>query len=202
METSSNPRSRMWTSADSRHPPVPRASPGCAGFTLLEVMATLAIVALLIVPILQERETASNMAFRSGHMMMALSYSNQLLADRTLDRDPAKELQGVVETDPAYHWELTLEEFDLSTGRVVEPEDQQGFSQGTAFSTTSAFNVPGDAGVPPDVSEQDSAHRVRRYKLTMFYPSLDEEEEGRLVLEGFLPLVVEQDATGLLGPAK
>ena len=202
METSSNPRCRMWTSADTRRPPAPRVPPANAGFTLLEVMATLAIVALLIVPILQERETASNMAFRSGHMMMALAYSQQLLADRTLDRDPAKELQGVVETDPDYRWELTIEEFDLSTGRVVEPEDQQGFTQGTNFSTTSGFNVPGDAGVPPDGSEQDSAHRVRRYKLTMYYPSLDDEQEGRLVLEGFLPLVVEEDTTGLLGPAK
>ena len=192
----------MSTSADSaplraparRTSRVRRAArrPAQAGFTPLEIMATLAIVGLLIVPILQEREVSSNMAFRSGRMANALNHARQLLADRTLDPDPVRGLHGVVESDPQYRWELTIEEFDLSTGRVVEATDPVTGEPTTTFSTTSAFNLPGDAGAPPDASEQESPHRVRRYKLRMLYPSYQADQEGELLLEGFLPRVAQQ----------
>src|SRR5258708_5785745 len=105
-----------------------RARTSAAGFTLIEVMCALAIFALLILPMLTVRQSASNMAYKSGHMMTALAYGERLLAERMTNPDKVKQLQGVIEDDRDYRYELTLEDFDLSTGRVDEPkEGETGF---------------------------------------------------------------------------
>ncbi len=199
----------MRTSADRPGPGrvpwrVPPRVPvrDAAGFTLIEIMCALAIFALLILPMLAVRQTASNMAFRSGHMLTALGYAERVLAERMTNPDRVRQLQGVVEDDPDYHWELTLEDYDLSTGRVDEPEESgSGFTQGTNFSTVSGFaSVPPDAGTPEGEDPMEiAAYKVRRYKVTMFYPSLAGESEDKLLLEGYIPRATEAEPGSLLG---
>ncbi len=184
----------MSTSADRRR----RAS----GFTLLEIMVTVGLVGLCILPLLEVRESASLMAYKSGHQLHALAYAERLLTERLLDPDSVKEEAGVIEEDPVYSWVLTLEDYDLSTGRVVEEEEQDGFSQTSKFSQTSAFTAgaPGDAVAPEDeLADEASQHRVRRVKLTISWPALAGDAPEELVLEGFLPRVHEdaQDAAYL-----
>jgi len=200
----------MSTSADRR----PEA--GCAdrqkaaraasGFTLLEIMVCVAVVGLCILPLLEVREQSSRMAYKSGHMLLALSYGDKILSERMLDPDKAKDETGVIEEDPAFGYTLTVEDYDLSTGRVVEEKDDaNAFSTTTNFSTTSQFTtgMPQDAVPgPDDVAAADTQHRVRRVKISITWPALEGEEREELLLEGFLPRVItEKDKAAMAAAA-
>jgi prepilin-type N-terminal cleavage/methylation domain-containing protein len=190
----------MSISASTAAPSAPRAphDPGRGGFTLIEIMVTLALVGLTLLPLLELRQTASNMAYKSGHMLQAMTYGQRLLAERLTDPERLKERQGVIEEDPAYRYEISLEDFDLSTGRVEEEEDEQGeFSEDTSFSTDSAF-TPGDAATNVDESMENEAYKVRRVKVTIYYPALAGDEEERFVLEGYVPRAIDPEAESLL----
>jgi prepilin-type N-terminal cleavage/methylation domain-containing protein len=163
-----------------------------AGFTLLEILVTLAVVSLAIVSLLGVRDASWNMAYRSGHMMRAASYAEELLAQHLINPETLDEYQGVVEDDPIYRYELTIEDYDLSTGRVEEPEDQDGFSQASNFSSTSAFTPP-DAYTPEDDEAADDPYRVRRFRVRISYPSLSGDGDDEYVLEGYAPRATEQE---------
>ena len=177
-----------------------RTRRAAAGFTLIEIMCALGIFALLVLPMLIVRQSASNMAYRSNRMLTAMGYADKLLAERMTNPERVNQLPGVIEADPTYHWELTLEDYDLSTGRVDEPEnDGTGFSKDTNFSKTSGFAAPGDAGVPVPDETDLPAYKVRRYKLTVWYPSERDDTEDKVVLEGYIPRATDLEATSLLG---
>jgi prepilin-type N-terminal cleavage/methylation domain-containing protein len=184
----------MSTSASRRRRP--------SGFTLLEIMVTVALVGVCILPLLELRESSSQMAYRSGHQLRALAYGEQLLQERLLDPDEVKEEVGVIEEDPVYSWVLTIEDYDLSTGRVVEEDEEQGFSQSSNFSQTSNFTsgAPGDAVVPDEneVADEHSQHRVRRFKLAVRWPALSGDAPDELLLEGFLPVARDEDEASTL----
>ncbi len=183
----------MSTSAEPRRP---------SGFTLLEIMVTVALVGICILPLLEVRESSSQMAYRSGHQLRALAWAEQLLQERMLDPDEVQEEVGVIEEDPVYSWVLTLEDYDLSTGRVVEEDEPQGFSQSSNFSQTSNFTAgaPGDAVVPDEdeVADEHSQHRVRRFKLAVRWPSLSGDAPDELLLEGFLAVARDEDEAAAL----
>ena len=190
----------MSTSADRRvaarrctgRPSAVRAA--SSGFTLLEIMVCVAVVGLCILPLLELREQSSRMAYKSGHLLLALTYGDRILNDRMLDLDKAKDETGLIEDDPAFGYVLTVEDYDLSTGRVVE-EDEDGFSDTSNFSSTSNFgpNAPSDAAPgPEDVADANSQHRVRRVKITINWPALDGDQREELVLESFIPRVIDQ----------
>jgi prepilin-type N-terminal cleavage/methylation domain-containing protein len=166
------------------------------GFTLLEIMVTVALVGLCILPMLETRQKASDLAYKSGHMMRALAYGQRILTDRMLLSQRVKDETGLVEDDPVYEYQLTVEVYDLSTGRVVEEKDDAStFSTSTQFSTTSKFTngqAPADSGPQTDDPEKDKAHQVRRVKVTISWPSLEGDQPEHLVLEGFLPLTDDQ----------
>ncbi|MGQ0551868.1 MAG: type IV pilus modification PilV family protein [Planctomycetota bacterium] len=180
----------MSTSAERR--PAPRARPARStesGFTLLEVLASLAIVALAVVPMLVTRDQAWNIAYRSGHLLRAANYAQELLAERLDDPERLKDHLGFFDDDPSFRYEISLEDYDLSTGRVIEEDDPNGFSQETKFSTTSAF-MPADAKTVT-AAEEDSPHRVRRVKIKIWYEGLEDGEPSSYVLEGFVPRATE-----------
>lgn len=165
------------------------------GFTLLEIMVTLALVGLLIVPLLTVRETAAHIAFRSTHLMKALAFGQELLAERMTDPEIIKDQIGFIEDNPAFRYELSIENFDLATGRVEEED----IDPNNPYSINSPF-APSDAGVPPtpDEDELNDPNLVRRVKLTIFFPSLDDDEEEKVVLEGYIPRATENDPGSLL----
>ena len=180
----------MSTSAERAARPVLRAPARAeAGFTLLEVLVTLAIVTLAIMPMLAVRDAAWNIAYRSGHMLRAADYAERILAEHMTDPDDVKEQQGVIEEDPAFEYELTIETYDLSTGRVEEAGDES-FSASSKFSQVPAAGAP-DAGLSEDEEAEDSPHRERRFKLHVMYPGLDDDNKEEYVLEGYLPMVKE-----------
>jgi len=173
----------MSTSAEAR------PDRGCAGFTLLEVLVTLAIVATAVVPLLAVRDATWNIAYRSGHMLRAAAYAEAILAERMTDPDDVREHKGFIEEDPAFQYELTIESYDLSTGRVDEPEDEDGISTTSNFSAQSAFAPPdADAGTEQQLDLYKDPQHVRRFRLKVLYPGLDEDRPGEYLLEGYLPM--------------
>jgi prepilin-type N-terminal cleavage/methylation domain-containing protein len=204
MSTSADRRTAATRAAERRTAAEPRSA--ASGFTLLEIMVCVAIVGLCILPLLEVREQSMRMAYKSGHMLHALAYGDRILAQRMLDVDKAKDEAGLIEEDPSFGYTLTVEDYDLSTGRVVEEKDDQaGFSTTTGFSTTSAFTtgVPQDAAPgPDDVAAADTQHRVRRVKLTITWPALDGDQREELVLEQFIPPVIDEDKEAAAAAAK
>jgi len=169
-----------------------------AGFTLLELMVTLAIVGGVMIPLLQSREGADNRAFRTVHMLRALDYAQAELATRTLERLEHGETIDVRDqftSDGAFTYELLVERFDLATGRPEDDEEDSELGQ-FADEFKSRF---ADAGVP-ETEEDEDPHLVRHYRLVVSYPSASGEDTEELVLEGFWPLVERrEDDVGLLG---
>jgi prepilin-type N-terminal cleavage/methylation domain-containing protein len=181
----------MRTSAEP-----PRSAP-CGGFTLLEVMVTLAVVVGVIVPMLFARDKAWNIALRTSNMMKAATYAEDVLAEHLLEVDDRKEWPGVIEDDPLFRYEITLETYDLSTGRVEADEDG---AEDTNFSTSSAFTPPDALAAPPTPGddEADDPHRVRRYRVVIHYPGYEEEEsEKEYILEGYAPVARDLPPPGV-----
>lgn len=164
---------------------------GCRGFTLLEVLVTLAIVAAAIVPLLVVRDATWNIAYRSGHMLKAAAYAEAILATRMTNPDDVKDYQAVIEDDPAFSYELTVESFDLSTGRA-DSEDEKG-DPNSNFSVDPAFLPPDAHPAPEDAKDvyKDPQH-VRRFKLKISYPGLEEDKKGEYLLEGYLPMAKKE----------
>ncbi|MHC5211740.1 MAG: type II secretion system protein [Planctomycetota bacterium] len=190
----------MRTSAEPPRSSARAAAANCAGFTLLEVMVTLAVVVTAIVPMLFARDKAWNIALRTSNMMKAATYAEEILADHLLDPDDRKEWPGVYENDPMFRYEITLETYDLSTGRVESDGTQDGYASESGFSSSSAFAPPDalDAPTKTSTEDPDDPHRVRRYRVVITFPGYeDEESEEEFVLEGYAPVALDLPLPGM-----
>jgi prepilin-type N-terminal cleavage/methylation domain-containing protein len=177
------------------------------GFTLLEVMVAVGLLGFVILPILQVRQVSSRKAYNASHLVIALSHAKQLLADYTLDWREIENLQGEIEeptgnqrvTQAVYTYLITMKEYDLATGLNVYDDELDD----DVFSDYEQGLLPGDAGRPPEDEDEErgNPHRVRRYEITMFWPSWHADESGddeddaldQLIIEGFLPRVYEEE---------
>ena len=171
-----------------------------AGFTLLELMLTLTLVGIAIVPMLQAREGAENRAYRTVHMLAALDYAQAELAERVLERIARDEEIHVRDqfSDGAYTYELLVERFDLASGRPETDEDENE----TGRFTEEFVSRFGDASLPEE-EDEDDPYLVRHYRLAVTYPDASQKGSDTLVLEGFWPLVQARAGdVGLLGGSR
>lgn len=172
--------------------------PRQGGFTLLEIMATVAVVALFVLPVLQVRQQSNARAYRASRMLTAMHYAEQLVVHSVFTTETYDRYQSTVEEDNNYIYELTLEEYDLSTGLTAdEAEEQEAESDFESDDPLFSGPVPGDAGVPPeDEEERDSFHRVRRFRIRVSWPSWEGEDEDsfeHVDLEGYLPRAYDRE---------
>ncbi len=182
-------------SAGAHHPRSPSVAgpPSPAGFTLLEIMVSLLIVGSVALIFLQVQGQSSDKAFIAEKSLMAMRYVDEIIAEHMLDPELYDEAQMIVEDDPMFVYVLTVEEFDLATGRK-EDEDETNLDGGFTAEFQSGFN--NDYGGDEDEDEEDQPHLVRRIHIEMFYPSLG-EDPARLEIETFIPRVTErQDDDG------
>jgi prepilin-type N-terminal cleavage/methylation domain-containing protein len=180
----------MQTSAEQRHQ---------RGFTLLEIMVTVALLGTLILPILQVREVCTRKAYKASQLIKGLSHAEQLFADCVFELRELEDQEGQIESDPLFTYSMTLKEYDLSTGLNVYDDEVDD----DVFSDYEEGLLPGDAGIPPDDEDEERAspHRIRRYKISVFWPSWDppsaddddEDSFDELTIEGFLPRVFEEE---------
>ncbi len=166
-----------------------RPGPAQAGFTLLEVMFALLVVGWASAQILQAREVSSNLAFKAGKQIQALQYAEQILARSMLSTDTWNEYESVIEDDPVYRYTLTVEEFNLSTGRASDEDDELNVSGG--FGEFETAFVPGDAATNEE--PEFDPHAVRRFKIVMHYPSLLGDQDEELTLETFIPAILDEE---------
>jgi hypothetical protein len=147
-----------------------------------------------MLPILLVREQATARAHRAKNQLEALHHAETLLAERTRDVRPVDNEEGVVEDDPYFRYQLTLENFDLSTGRSEQEDEDWQQEQESMF----GGNVPPDAGVI-DEEDRDNPHLVRRFELHILWPDEEKDDvERELVLEGFLPRVWKEEVGSML----
>lgn len=84
------------------------------GFTLMEVLATLALVAIVMPPVMQGLSLSMDVAGKARHQAQAASLAHakmsELVAAAQWDRPI---LAGNFDPDwPEYRWEATLDDFD------------------------------------------------------------------------------------------
>lgn len=134
------------------------------GFTLLEIMVTLALVGTAVIPMLLIRERAARQHHQARHANVARMLARQLLSEvefRGVDQN-----SGDFDGYPGFHYELEVEEVDLVTGDEEDEEEDEPGSPN--------YNGPGDAIFPEE--EDDGEYPVRRVSLTIFYPNLKNTE--------------------------
>lgn len=159
-----------------------------AGFTLLEVMVTVGMISLLMLPILGVREHATARVYRASNMLEATRHGQELLAQRLRNPASSDGENGVIEDAPDFRYELTIEDYDLSLGYSDDDELQD--RDGDGFPDD--VNVPGDA-TENDEAEERTPHKWRRYELTISWDGFEDETEDEVVLEGFVPRIWDDE---------
>lgn len=161
------------------------------GFTLLEVMVTIGLIGVVLLPILAVREQATNRAYRSKYMLAALHHAQELLAEHGREIEPIDKYEGRVEEEPSLRYLITFEDWDLATGR---PEDEE-LDDNDPFGNNFGAIPPSDAVAEEEEEDIDDPHRVRRFSIKVYYPDVEEvDAEQVVVLEGFLPRMWERDS--------
>ncbi len=173
-----------------------------AGFTLLEVMVTIAVVGGSLVAILALREKAQVQMYEARNANIARSLARQFLSEIEF-RDPGTQKSGGFDGYDGFTYTLDIREVDLVTGDDPEDKNGDGFtkddktnssSKKKKSSSSSAFK-PGDA---VDPEEDELEYPVRRVKLTIDYPNLSDsgDQAGKahqLVIETILPALPKDD---------
>ena len=102
---------------ESRHRPLLRISSGCGGFTLLEVMIAMAILAISLVTVYQSQSQSISMAGDSRFLTTA-----SLLAQGRMAEIDAADPRGVVsgsgdfgEAFPDYTWQVEVGDVEESS---------------------------------------------------------------------------------------
>jgi prepilin-type N-terminal cleavage/methylation domain-containing protein len=173
----------------------PRRRPGAAGFTLVEVLAALAIVALTVFPLLLVVEQAERNTFDAKFATLCSGRVRSLLAELQREAKPGTNGAGDFSTmteeegfderfafaDIRYEW--LCQSMDLSTDvapKADETEDE-------ARERKSREEKKEKAEQEREADEAiDARFRVRYLKVTCFY-KLEDGEERELVVETYAP---------------
>ncbi|MDG2149411.1 MAG: type II secretion system protein [Planctomycetota bacterium] len=160
------------------------------GFTLLEVMVTIGLIGVVLLPILTVREQATNRAYRSKYMLLALHHAQELLAEHGREIEPIDKYEGRVEEENSLRYVITFEDWDLATGRS---EDEM--LEEDPFANDFGAIPPSDAVAEEEEEDINDPHRVRRFSIKVYYPDVEEVDQEQMVaLEGFLPRMWERDS--------
>ena len=165
-----------------------RRPAGCDGFTLLEVMVAMAILAVSIIPMLLLRENSYHRAMETKRMRVLRE-----LAQRELDTIALNvrygDGSGQFEdwSDIRYEYKVTLYDFGAGMGTG---EDESGFD---SFSGSSS---PNDSVFADENQDSYGPMVMRHVELTLYYTAPDEsgeEMEEKYVVETYLPLLLTED---------
>ncbi len=162
------------------------------GFTLLEIMMTITLVGVTIIPMLLIRERSTRQAYQAHHYNTVRMLARELLSElefRELDT-----MAGEIDGYPGFSYTIEVQEVDLVTGEEEEDEDDP---YGKGYGNSGGY-TPADA-IDPDDEDEEMDYPVRLVTLTLKYPNLkdDAEESAELKIETiFPPLPKEEDAFG------
>lgn len=173
------------------------------GFTLLEIMITIAVLGFAIMPMLLIREQSETRYYQARYANVARELGRELMSEiefRGIDHD-----SGQFDGYPGFSWQLEIQEMDLVTGKG-ETDDQKREREEKEEKKNKGKNnslyQPADATIGKDGEEEedeDEVYPVRRVTLTILYPDLTAENDvpAKLVLETILPMLPDEDDEGL-----
>jgi len=182
------------TAISGTEPSAPPPTRKPRGFTLLEIMLTITLVGVTIIPLLLIRERTVRQSYRAHHLNTARTLARELLSE--LEFHELDQMQGEFDGYPGFSYSIEVEEVDLVTGEEEEDEDNP-------YSTSGNYQ-PADKYDPENDEEEEMDYPVRRVTLTLKYPNLkesasDEPEELKIVTI-FPPLPNEDDEFGKSNP--
>jgi prepilin-type N-terminal cleavage/methylation domain-containing protein len=161
--------------------------PGTRGFTLLEVMVSVAILAIAVVPMLLTRERCYDMAYDTKIQRMLQDLAQQKLADIALtviDGDEAGEIEGA--PGFSYSYEVTI--YDFQSGLDSEEEDEE-----ERDSRLDTFNAPGDAVFADNDFDQVHDLMARHVILKIYAPDEGDGKMEEYVIDTYLPLLMTEE---------
>jgi prepilin-type N-terminal cleavage/methylation domain-containing protein len=163
-----------------------------SGFTLLEVMVTLAVIAISVFKILELREKSINTSIDARNENLARMLAREILTE--LEFHDIENRGGPIDEYPGFAFTLDVEEIDLVTGEgdpEAEKREQEKQRKREGEDSSSRF-APTDAQDNSD-ELQELVYPVRKVKLTLRYPNLreDSKEPNQLVVETVLPPLPE-----------
>jgi prepilin-type N-terminal cleavage/methylation domain-containing protein len=170
---------RCWTK-------IPSNREARRGFTLLEVMVSVAILAVTIIPMLLLREESYEKAydtkmFRVVQTLAQYQLSNIAMEVRTGDGS------GDFEGYPEFRYEYRVTLYDFGAG-VEEDEEQDDRYFG---------HQPDDSVFPDEDAESYGPMVMRHVELTVFFPSMDDLEEGYVekeyVIDTYIPVLLTEE---------
>lgn len=173
------------------------------GFTLLEVMATLAIIGGVMVIVLESRESALSNFYVARNANIARSLARELMSELSF-KEP-DDLRGGFDGYEGFEFEIEITREDLVSGETDEESDNDPYSTGrdwkerdkgtgSSGSSNSGGFTPADSLIPDD--EEQPEYPVRRIKVTVFYPNLrggDDADPLKLVLETIMPPLPDEE---------
>ena len=162
------------------------------GFTLMEIMVTLAVVAIAMTLVLQNREQAMMNSYQARWANLARSLARELLSE--LEFHELDQLNGRWDKYDLIEYEIEVDEEDLLTGEEEDDEDEY---EGTSFDTR-GDNAPADLVDPNAEEEEEDNYPVRRVKLTVYYPDVrnmadDDPKPLSLVIETIFRALPEDE---------
>jgi prepilin-type N-terminal cleavage/methylation domain-containing protein len=158
------------------------------GFTLLEVMVSVAILALAVVPMLLTREHCYDMAYNTKNERTIQELAQRQLAYLALNVIRG-EGAGEVEGAPDYFYEYTITIYDFRSG-LEEDEDEINDRETGRLDTG---NAPRDAVFADEDTEDVGPHMARHVILKLYAVDGGEEKGKEFVLDTYIPLLMTKE---------
>lgn len=158
------------------------------GFTLIEVMAAVAILAIALLSLLRANNQTIYLKAHARDITTATLLAQERLALLHLDPNALEEESEGDFGDrfPAWRWTVTAEE-------VATPFDYAGLDPVQAVSGTEP-PAEGSAQPRPSGSGQEESETLYKLTLTVLWP--DGVSEGALSIVEYLAIVLEEPAFG------
>lgn len=161
------------------------------GFTLLEIMLTITLVGVTVMPILLIRERSIRQAYQAHHFNTVRMLARELLSE--LEFHELDQMAGNFDGYPGFSYTIEVQDVDLVTGEEEEDDEDNAFGN-----RNQGGYKPADAIDPNEDDEEELDYPARRVTLTLKYPNLkndDSEESAELKIETiFPPLPKEENA--------
>ena len=159
------------------------------GFTLLEVMVSVAILALAVVPMLLTRERCYEMAYKTKIERTLQELAQRQLAQISLNVIRG-EGSGEIEDAPGFSYEYTVTIYDFASG-LDENDCQRNGNDGGNLDTS---NAPRDAVFADEDVKDVGPMMARHVVLKVYAPSEDDESKGKEYdLDTYIPLLLTKD---------
>ena len=156
------------------------------GFTLLEVMVAVAVLAVSVVPLLLIRERCYDRAIHTQSLRVARQLAEELLTTITLEVRSG-ENSGAFEDWDSYTYEYKVTLYDFSGSYI--PDEENDFEGSDPYD-------PNDSVFVNEEDDTFGPMVTRHVEITVFYPSVKTDETdvmNEYVIDTYLPPLMTEE---------